>query len=142
MGRAGTNWGMIKNDHPDWVETGFARPLVQLTTKSIPGLDGIPLVMNYVKDESSRQIMDIVLGMQKFSRIFSVAPGTPPERLAILREAFAKMVADPEFIEEGKTFLYEGVQASDHEAIENFIHSVYAMPQEVRDHAAEYVGSD
>jgi tripartite-type tricarboxylate transporter receptor subunit TctC len=35
-------------------------------------------------------------------RAFAVPPATPAERVAILREAFAKMIKDPEFLAEGK----------------------------------------
>ncbi|HTF94409.1 MAG TPA: hypothetical protein VK632_15275, partial [Verrucomicrobiae bacterium] len=35
-------------------------------------------------------------------RAFAVAPGTPADRVAILRDAFAKAIKDPELIDEAK----------------------------------------
>ena len=35
-------------------------------------------------------------------RPYAVRPGTPPDRVAMLREAIAKVVADPEFLAEAK----------------------------------------
>ena len=36
-------------------------------------------------------------------RPFAVRPGTPPDRIAILREAFVKTIADPQFLAEAKS---------------------------------------
>ena len=35
-------------------------------------------------------------------RAFAAPPGTPADRVAILREAFAKVIKDPKFLAEGK----------------------------------------
>jgi len=39
---------------------------------------------------------------QAIGRAFAVTPGTPADRLAILREAFTKALNDPELMAEGK----------------------------------------
>jgi tripartite-type tricarboxylate transporter receptor subunit TctC len=49
-----------------------------------------------------KSLMAIKSIPQAIGRAFAAAPGTPPDRVAMLREAFAKALADPELIAEGK----------------------------------------
>ena len=38
----------------------------------------------------------------QIGRAFAVRPGTPPDRVAMLRDAFAQTIADPQFREEAR----------------------------------------
>jgi len=142
QGRAGTSWVTLKNERPEWVARNFVRPLVQLTLEPYPGLEGVPMAIDYVTNATDRAVMELALGVQEYSRIFSVAPGTPPERLAVLRKAFDEMVKDAEFIADAKRTMNDELLPSSHDKIEDFVRRAYAMPQEVRERAARYVASD
>ena len=43
-----------------------------------------------------------MLGGAEFGRFMLVAPGTPPDRVKMLREAYARAMKDPELIAEAK----------------------------------------
>jgi len=57
---------------------------------------------------------------QAIGRAFAAAPGTPADRLAMLREAFAKAVKDPEFLAEGKKAKIAFSFISDEQVLKDF----------------------
>jgi tripartite-type tricarboxylate transporter receptor subunit TctC len=65
---------------------------------------------------------------------FLVAPqGTPDHLVKILREAFAKVMKDPEVDKEGDKFFGDGWKPHAAEKIEAVIHDHIAIPQEAKD---------
>ena len=56
----------------------------------------------YKTPELSRRAVQVILAGGEFGRPLVVTPGTPPERLNIPREAFAKSMKDPELLAEAK----------------------------------------
>jgi len=139
-GYAGMNWHSLKKERPAWVENKFVIPIVQMTLESDPALPHVPLAIDDVHNEIDRQVMELALGLLRFARVFSVAPGIPQDRLAALRKAFDDMTKDPEFAAEADKVLLEGLTPSSHQAIEQFIREAYAVPEEVRSRAAKYMG--
>ena len=60
-------------------------------------LKGVPLFSEVLKDESSSNTYKAYMAQMEYQRPITVAPGTPVERLEILRRAFKATLADPEF---------------------------------------------
>jgi tripartite-type tricarboxylate transporter receptor subunit TctC len=139
-GRAGTSWAQMKHDYPEKVAKGEIVPLIQLSLNPVPGLDHVPRAMDLAKNPQDLQIMKIVLGNQEFSRVFSMAPGVPEDRLAALRAALEATAKDPEFIKEAAVSMTDTLGFSRHEALEAFLKESYSLPQDVLDRAARYVG--
>jgi Tripartite tricarboxylate transporter family receptor len=52
--------------------------------------------------EESRRVADVILRGTDFGRPWVAPPGTPKERVKILRDAHAKAMADPQLLEEAK----------------------------------------
>jgi len=59
-----------------------------------------PTVVELASDARGKNIMRLAASASEIGRSFLAPPGTSPERVAILRQAFARMVQDPEFIAE------------------------------------------
>jgi tripartite-type tricarboxylate transporter receptor subunit TctC len=83
------------------VDRGAVRPLVRSRTP-VPGWNQLPTDESLAKNDTGRSLMAIRGIPQSIGRAFAVRPGTPPERVAMLRDAIAKTLADPAFIEESK----------------------------------------
>jgi tripartite-type tricarboxylate transporter receptor subunit TctC len=83
------------------VDRGAVRPLVRSRTP-VPGWNQLPTDESLTKDPTGRALMAIRGIPQSIGRAFAVRPGTPPERVAMLREAIAKTVNDPALQEEAK----------------------------------------
>jgi hypothetical protein len=67
-----------------------------------PEVKDLPLVSEVIKGEDNLSAYRTWVGTYEFQRPFSVPPGTPKERLQLLRKAFADTMKDPEFIAEAE----------------------------------------
>ena len=71
------------------VDRGSVRPLVRSRTP-VPGWNHLPVDETLTDDPIGKSLMAIRGIPQSIGRAFAVRPGTPPERVAMLREALAK----------------------------------------------------
>ena len=89
-----------------WHKRNFDRHLVQTARKRDANLADAPtlneLFDQYKAQPNSRRISQILLAAGEFGRPIMVTPGTPAERVKILREAFLKTMSDPEVIGRGE----------------------------------------
>jgi tripartite-type tricarboxylate transporter receptor subunit TctC len=63
-----------------------------------PELKDVPLFSEALKDESSRNTYKAYMAQMEYQRPLTVAPGTPVDRLEILRRAFKATLSDSEFM--------------------------------------------
>jgi tripartite-type tricarboxylate transporter receptor subunit TctC len=56
----------------------------------------------YKTPESMRGLATLMLASGDFGRPIIATPGIPPERVKLLREAFARTLRDPELLDEAK----------------------------------------
>jgi tripartite-type tricarboxylate transporter receptor subunit TctC len=139
-GRASLEWQSLKRYQPDWIASGFVKVMLQMGFEKHPELPDVPLAHDMARDEEQRQIMELVLGTGRFLRAFFAPPGVPPERLAALREAFARVVADPEFARDMAQASALDVGYLPPAAIDAFLERVYRFPPNVVERAAKFVG--
>jgi len=59
---------------------------------------GVPHVWDYVKDDTNRKVVELVIGQQVFQRSYIAPPEIPAAPLSILRRAFDATMADAQFI--------------------------------------------
>jgi tripartite-type tricarboxylate transporter receptor subunit TctC len=76
------------------VDRGAVRPLVRSRTP-VPGWNQLPTDESLATSDIGRSLMAIRGIPQSIGRAFAVRPGTPADRVAILRDALAKTIADP-----------------------------------------------
>lgn len=90
-----------------WRKKGFIRILVQSPRKRSPLLPDVPtiyeLMSRYQTPEAKQKVVSVLLGADHFGQYLAVAPpGVPNDRLAILRDAYARALKDPDLVEEAK----------------------------------------
>jgi len=89
-----------------WHKKGFDRHLIQTARKRDPIVTEAPtiyeLMDQYKTSESNRRLANVLLGGAEFGRFMLVAPGTPPDRVKMLREAYVRAMKDPELIADAK----------------------------------------
>ena len=90
----------------------------------------------YKTPELSRRAVQVILAGGEFGRPLVATPGTPPERLNILREAFAKSMKDPELLAEAKKSKMD-VDPSTAEELEALIKEAMSQPKEVNEPGKE-----
>ena len=81
----------------DWLATGQVRILLQHGSKKLPEFPDVPLFRDYAQTYAQRQMLDVLGVREEISKPYFAPPGVPPERLAMLRQAFDATLADPEF---------------------------------------------
>lgn len=101
-GNAGATIGTVMALRPAWLkEKGLANFVVQLAAEKHPTLlQGVPLIMEFAKNDVDRQAMQLAFARQGMAYKFAAPPGVPADRLAALRTGFWGAVKDPEFIAE------------------------------------------
>jgi tripartite-type tricarboxylate transporter receptor subunit TctC len=82
-------------------DRGAVRPIVRTRTP-VPGWNHLPTDESLAANDLGRSLMSLRGIPQSIGRAFAVRPGTPPERVAMLREALAKALTDPALVEEAK----------------------------------------
>jgi tripartite-type tricarboxylate transporter receptor subunit TctC len=93
-------WAAFASTVRPAVDRGAVRPLVRSRVPS-PGFAQLPVDEDLASDPVGKAIMGIRAIPQAIGRAFAAPPGTPADRLAILREALAKALRDPELRAEG-----------------------------------------
>jgi tripartite-type tricarboxylate transporter receptor subunit TctC len=101
-GRAGQTWSGWKTSHPHWVKDGLIRVILQVGIKRAEDLPNVPLMLDFAKTEEQRQILNLFSAPIGIGRPLFVGPAVPAERVALLRDAFRKTMADPAYLAEAK----------------------------------------
>jgi tripartite-type tricarboxylate transporter receptor subunit TctC len=82
-------------------DRGAVRPIVRGRV-AIPGFESLPVDEDLATSALGKAMMAIRAAPLAVGRAFAAPPGTPADRLAMLREAFAKAVKDAAFVAEMK----------------------------------------
>lgn len=85
---------------------GIVRPMVRART-AVPGLENLPVDEALATDPVGRSLMAVRGIPLSIGRAFGVRSGTPPERIAALREALTATIADPKFRAEAQAATIE-----------------------------------
>lgn len=96
------SWQATKVTWRSQMESGKIRVVLQATLKSHPDLKKVPLAINYAKTEEARTLLRVADNVHVLQFPYSVSPGTPPDRLQLLQQAFIKTLRDKELIAEAK----------------------------------------
>src|SRR5258707_15598422 len=77
----------------------FVGPIV-VAPKRHPDFPDSPTVMDFVKDERTRQVFELIFATQEMDRPVLAPPGLSAERVKDLRDAFNGTMHDAGFVEE------------------------------------------
>ena len=96
-------WGGMKVAWQQKLESGGVVVVLQAAPTAYPDLPNVPLARNLAKSDSSRRLLQAgVEAPGTVIRSFVLPPGTPKERVQMLRKAFQDTMRDPEFLSEAK----------------------------------------
>lgn len=92
-------WESFVATWPNQLKSGDLTIVLNTTAKSHPDLPKVPLSISYAKtDEARKLIQALVHSVGPAARPYLLPPGTPKDRVEILRKAFIDTMKDPEFI--------------------------------------------
>jgi tripartite-type tricarboxylate transporter receptor subunit TctC len=127
-GRCGWSWSSIESTRGQWVKDNKITLLVQLGVDKHPALPNVPLLGELATSEEQRQIIDLIISPQLMGRPILTTPNVPADRLAALRAAFDKSMADPDFAALAQKQQLE-VGAVSGERVEQLVNRLYSYPK-------------
>ena len=90
----------IVSQHADWLKQGKVAFLAQAGVKRDKDLPEVPLLTELALNPEQRQVLKLISAPAGLGHPYLAPPGTPPERLALLRKAFAATLNDKAFLAE------------------------------------------
>jgi tripartite-type tricarboxylate transporter receptor subunit TctC len=87
---------------------------------------------HYKTAESGRRLATVILANGSLGRPIFTSPGTPPDRVKVLRDAFEKMLKDPVFLDDVKKKKFE-LDPISGEELEAIVKEVMTQPPETID---------
>jgi tripartite-type tricarboxylate transporter receptor subunit TctC len=118
-------------------DRGAVRPLVRGRV-ALSGWEHLPVDEELATSAVGKAIMGIRAAPLAIGRAFAAPPGTPADRVQVLREAFAKAVKDAEFVAESKKARIEVGYISPEDVLKMF-NSFLEQPAEVQKEMVKYI---
>ena len=98
-------WEFLRLTWRKELEAGNVRAVLQATPNKHPDLLNVPNAIDYAKTEEARQLIRVGIHDQAaIMRVYSLPPGTPKDRVEILRKAFMDTMKDPGFLVDAQKF--------------------------------------
>lgn len=116
------------------------RVLLQAAMHGDPRFPDVPNILEEAKRPEDRQALEYIFSSLELGRPFATAGETPKERIAVLRNAFDRTMADPAFLDEAKKLQLD-VNAMDGTASAASVDRLYATPRAVIDRVAAILNS-
>ncbi len=117
-----------------WHKTGFDRHVIQTGAKKDPRMPDAPTLVELMEKRKtsafSRSVAKVMLVSATLGRPMMATPGTPPDRVKILRDAYVKAFNDPEVVQEATKSLLD-LQALPGAEVEAQINEVMNQPKDV-----------
>jgi tripartite-type tricarboxylate transporter receptor subunit TctC len=127
-----------------WHKKDFDRHIVQSGNKRDPRMPDTPTIYQLFDEfkapELSRRVSQVILAGGDLGRPFLVSPGTPPERIKILRDAYMRATADPELMLEAEKAKMD-VDPTPGDELETLIKQIMDQPKDVLDRVKKMLGN-
>jgi tripartite-type tricarboxylate transporter receptor subunit TctC len=101
-GRGGGAYSTLVSTRPQWLSERKVNILAQIGPEKDPDLQDVPLLSDLAKTDEDRQIAAMVTLPVAIGYNNWVAPEVPADRVEILRNAYAKVLADPDLLADAK----------------------------------------
>jgi len=97
-----------------------------------PEVKGLPLFKEVIKGEKNLAVYNAWVSQMDFQRPYSVPPGTPKDRLQILRKALKSTLEDPELLAEAKKSKLIVTYVSG-EKVAQLVDEILSWPEEIKE---------
>ena len=97
------SWESTKSTWKKELEAGDLIAALQVSSKPHPELQKVPLAIGFAKTDQAKKLIETVARVHGASvRPYVVPPGTPKDRVQILRKGFMDTMKDPAFLAEAQ----------------------------------------
>jgi len=96
-------WGSLRATWRKGLDAGEVQVVLQITAKPHPDLPNVPLAITFAKTDEARRILEVAVHNDStLVRAYTLPPGTPKDRVQVLRKAFQDTLRDPAFLAEAE----------------------------------------
>ena len=136
QGMVGIAYDSLKATKPDWITDKKARILMQVGLERHHELPDVPTVMEFIKNPEDRAAAELILMRLQASRPFVAPPGVPAPVVKEIRDAFAKMAKDPDFLADAAK-IHAEIAVTTGDEMAAILDKAYKTPQPIIQRAAE-----
>jgi tripartite-type tricarboxylate transporter receptor subunit TctC len=139
QGNCGIYASSIASLNMPLIESGKLVPVVQSGLSPSPSFPNVPLTQSYATNDRDRKLLTALFAQMEIARVFAAPPGLPKDKVAILRNAFAAALADPELLAETRQLGSEPKLVSG-ERVDEIVREMNDLPQDLKDTLKGLVG--
>ena len=123
------SWESTKSTWKQELDSGNLIPVLQTANKPHPELAKVPLAISFAKTDEAKGLIETVARVHGASvRPYVVPPGTPKDRVQILRKAFMDTMKDPAFLAEAKKANLD-INPDDGAELEQNVKNIFKLDQ-------------
>lgn len=130
QGVGSESWDYIVERKPDWLSEKKVRFLYFIGLKRFSKMPDVPAIVELATNDRDRAVLKLLGVAATLGRSFAVTPGTPNDRAAALRKAFAATMADPAFVADAKKRKID-VDFASGEEVQATVDDIVATPESV-----------
>lgn len=94
-------WESIKVMWRQGLDAGQASIVLQAVPKAVPELAKVPVAIELAKTDEARKLIEVgIHATASITRPYALPPGTPNDRVQLLRRAFRETLKDKDFVAE------------------------------------------
>lgn len=138
-GNCGINASTITSSWPQLLAEGKLISVMQSGLKPYSALPNVPMTQSFAKTDKQRQILDAIFGQMAIARLYAVPPGTPQDRVAILRTAFMASMNDPALKADAKKTKID-LDPSSGEEVGKIVASLVQLPDALKKEVRTAIG--
>jgi tripartite-type tricarboxylate transporter receptor subunit TctC len=131
-GRAGSYTSLLP-----FIERKLVRPVVRARTTE-PGIENLPIDESFAPNPKAKAIMALRSAPEQVARPYVLPPGTPADIVKTMRDAFAKTIADPAVVAEGKKTKME-LEYTPGDQAQKILADVMNQPKDIVQEFAKYI---
>ncbi len=131
-GQAGTFSSLLP-----YMNRGLVRPLIRGRIKA-PGLENLPIDEDLAFDKRGKTLMALRSVSDSLARPYVAPPNTPPERMKMLRNAFAQVAKDPAFLAEAEKNAIKINYVTAEESLKS-LNFILSQPEEIVRDFGKYI---
>lgn len=134
QGRCSWPLSSIRSTRPEWLAQKKINILLQTGLEKEAELPHVPLIMDFVKNEDDRAVMELIFASRSFLRPVLAPPGVPADRIAALRASFMATMKDKAFLADASK-QHITVNPKQGESMQALITKIHKTPKAVVERA-------
>jgi tripartite-type tricarboxylate transporter receptor subunit TctC len=130
-----TNWESVVSTQRELLDAQGDEKMIPFlvhTRVADPELKNVPLFNEALKEQANVNTYKAYMAQMEYQRPLTLAPGTPRERLEILRRAFKATLSDPDFLAQANKSKLDITYVSGEE-IDKIVDEVLSIPPKVKE---------